>query len=422
MSPYGQPALAPDPPAVPPSADPTCTDWCPACARGGWTVPVGQCHVHRDPADEPPNWRTTGRSGSDPRRPAPVRPAGEQGSRPDGRFEPPAWWRSNVPDDCHVVESYTEAMQAFDTAAGREAWRSDRLATWRALWEAWMRHMRWEGSAAGTITATRTQVAAVASQALGYPVSAWTVTRLWRWARRKQLVVEVEAPASGAFLSRLDGEKRGNRAGTYAVVSHLPPPEASEPAMTCTDAELANPTRFFDLLDPFEKGVSFRRNNGYRSTTSHDEGVLWITPQSHRDQVRIARALIARCRWRVPPARLARALRRWWERGWCGHAVLAALDRMPGGERYWGPPDQWYEDGQARRARNVIGVVLHRLAAWNGLPPPVRAAENAAYTARLARVRAEAAPSGPVASPEHRSAVTDHLRRFFEERQQKARG
>jgi len=261
------------------------------------------------------------------------------------------------------VTALARAEQLVDT----ELWRADKQDRWTRMLHRLVHSMDWT---TGLVCGVTTAQLATAGDC-----SPRTVSRLLAWAQDADLLVVVEAGASGAFLGT-----DHNRAPAYVFVAP-PAPPAEEPATP--DGQSGNhvmATESAQLSPPVDESgdlpYSYAGNNpltgGRRLNRPHQpqtDWPLWQIPTTPGQRSAAVTTLLTRIgldSQTMPVWRARALLHPWWTAGACVAGLLHAIDHHP--DR----PDQ--PRGNALHgAADPLRVLGYRLRPWVGqlhqLPP-----------------------------------------------------
>ncbi|MGH3833305.1 MAG: hypothetical protein ACRDRS_23205 [Pseudonocardiaceae bacterium] len=284
-----------------------------------------------------------------------------------GRWDPHPGWRNRIDDDLAVLTDQVAALARVEQLVDTELWRADKQERWTRMLHRMVHSMDWTTGLVCGVTAA--QLATVGGCAPR------TVSRLLAWAQDVDLVVVVEAGASGAFL----GTDR-NRAPAYVFVAP-PAPPAEEPVTP--DGQSGNhvvATESAQLSTPVDESgdlpLSYTGNNpltgGRRLRRPHQlqsAWPLWRIPATPGQRSAAVTTLLGRIGLdsQVVPVWRARALLHpWWTAGACVAGLLHAIDHHP--DRPGQP-----RGNALRGAADPLRVLGYRLRPWIGqlhqLPP-----------------------------------------------------
>ncbi|MGH3808418.1 MAG: hypothetical protein ACRDRU_17705, partial [Pseudonocardiaceae bacterium] len=283
-----------------------------------------------------------------------------------GRWDPHPGWRNRVEPDLVILTDQVTALARVEQLTGTELWRADKKDRWTRMLHRLVHSMDWTTGLVCGVTAA--QLATAGSCAPR------TVSRLIAWAQDADLLVVVEAGASGAFL----GTDR-NRAPAY-VFAAPPAPLAQEPAtpggqpgnhsVVTESAQLSTPVEENGDLphscidtNPLTGGRRLNR------TQPPINWPLWQIPTTPAQRSAAATTLLARIgldNQAVPLWRARALLHPWWTAGACVAGLLHAIDHHPGRP---GQP----RGNALRGAADPLRVLGYRLRPWAGqlhqLPP-----------------------------------------------------
>jgi hypothetical protein len=249
-----------------------------------------------------------------------------------------------------------------------------------------------------------------------------SVSRLWAWAERVELLARVEEGASGGWL----GTDR-NRAAAFVLVTPRHP--AAGRPVSEPDAEEVSSTGFVAAGDkggnPPASCVS-NKPLGRPQFTTEPPWPSFRIPETPSQRHLAATLLVARAgldATRLDQRRLRGLLKPWWEAGACVAGLLWAIDHHPD------HPGTARGDA-LRGARDPLAVMGFRLSPWTGriarLPSAVRGLRGDYQAVQRVRLAAATGAGEPTSTPRPasghtRAAARAALRAHLAERSRRRR-